>query len=148
MNLFECLAIVMLIVGFVIGAVTAFDGGAHAALAGAFKGAGLAYAWFVGGMFALLSALALGMLYRPPFPRCRNRLCRAHDYRHSSLGAPAGGRDAEIEQRLDGKLVRCRCGTLYIRSLRERRFYEVHAEGGLAPFMRYRPFGRWRRDEG
>ena len=69
MNLFEFIGIIMLVLGIVWGILNAADGRLWAALGGGLSGAVKAFLWFAGFMFTILTALSLGIRYRPPFPR-------------------------------------------------------------------------------
>lgn len=148
MNLFELIAIGGIVIGLILGFWSSIDGGAWAAIRGALRGAAIAYGWYFASMIALLTVLSLGLRYRPFFPRCKAGRCRDTDYRHLYLDAEATGHHKWLQDSMKGKLVRCHCGTRYLDSQRDRRFYEVLDDGSLVPFMRYSPFGRWQADKG
>jgi hypothetical protein len=148
MNVFEFLAICGIVLGLVLGFSAGIAKGGWAAIAGALLGAAVAYASWVAAMIALFALLYLCMLYRPTFPRCRSGRCRDTDYTYLYLDAEATGEHKRLQDSMMGKLVRCKCGGLYLDSLRDRRFYEVLDDGSLASYMRYRPFGRWQPDQG
>jgi hypothetical protein len=144
MNLFEFLAIILIIAGLVIGLMSAFGHGFAGALWGAAKGAALGFGAYAALILSVLAVLAVGLRYRPPFPVCKNARCSAKDYTYLSIDSESkpqsGGPDAR-----GGTLARCRCGTLYLRRTTDRRLWEVSEDGTLIPYMFYRPFGRWRK---
>jgi hypothetical protein len=146
MNLFEFIAILSVVGGLVTGFWYALDRGVMAAMLSAIRGGAIAYGCWAVGMFALMGLLSLFLLYRPFFPRCRNGRCRQQDYLYLYLDTEAVGQHKTLEDTINGKLVRCGCGTIYLESSREQRFYEVLDDGTLVPYMRYSPFGRWRAD--
>lgn len=148
MNLFEFVAICCIVLGLVLGFSAGIAKGAWAAIGGALLGAAVAYASWVAAMIALFTLLYFCMRYRPTFPRCRMGRCRDLDYAYLYLDAEATGEHKRLQDSMQGKLVRCKCGGLYLDSLRDRRFYEVLDDGSLALYMRYRPFGRWQPDKG
>ena len=148
MNMFEVIAIVCIAIGLAAGFWHSLDEGAWASILGALRGAAIAYGWFFVSMLAMLTLLALGLRYRPVFPRCKNGRCRDSDYRHLYLDSEATGHHKWLQDSKDGKLVRCGCGTFYLDSLRDCRFYEVLDDGSLVPYMRYSPLGRWQPDNG
>jgi hypothetical protein len=145
MNLFEALALVLLLVGVVVGAIAAASSGWLAAAWGALKGAAFAFGVYVAIMFGVMTLLALGLLWRPPFPRCREGRCTGKDYRYLSMEAeqPFG---AVPGVSAGGVLAQCRCGTRYLRRTAEGRVWQVAADGTLVPYMRHSPLGRWRKD--
>lgn len=148
MNLFELIAIVGIVIGLIIGFWASIDEGAWAAILGALRGAAIAYGGYFASMIALLTLFSLGLLYRPFFPRCKAGRCRVTDYRHLYLDTEATGHHKRLQDSTEGRLVRCGCGTLYLDSLRDRRFYLVLDDGSLVPYMRYSLFGRWQPDKG
>lgn len=91
----------------------------------------------------MFTLLWIGLRYRPSFPRCKSGRCRDTDHRYLYLDAEATGHHKWLQESRNGKLVRCGCGTLYLDSLRDRRFYEVLDDGSLVRYMQYSPFGRW-----
>jgi hypothetical protein len=146
LNLFEFIALVGIVFGLAYGFSAALDRGFWEAILGALRGAAIAYGWWVAGMFTLLAVLWLFLRYRPMFPVCRSGRCKQADYLYQYLDSPATGQHKQLEDEYQGKLLRCRCGTLYLESHRDRRFYEVRDDGTPVPFMRYRPGGRWQPD--
>jgi hypothetical protein len=148
MNLFEFIAICGIVLGLVLGFGAGIAKGAWAAIAGAFLGAAVAYVSWVAAMMVLFALLYLFLLYRPMFPRCRSGRCRDADYTYLYLDVEATGEHKRLQDSMMGKLLRCKCGGLYLDSLRDRRFYEVLDDSSLAAYMRYRPFGRWQPDQG
>ncbi len=144
MNLFDLIAMLLIAVGLVVGFVCAVDHGAWAALMRALSGAAKGFIVYVVFMFLILVVLRIGLTYRPPFPRCRSGRCTTEHYTYLSLDA-----ETTQERITTGKgdmLARCRCGTHYLRRLDDRRVWEVASDGSLVPYMRYKPFGRWRPD--
>lgn len=148
MNIFEVIAILGILAGLALGIWFAADGGMWAALLGALKGAAIAYGAFVVAMIALLAVLALGLRYRPAFPRCKNGCCGQTDYRYLDEKSPESVQHQALLKGRVAKLMRCGCATLYLNSLGERRFFEVLDDGTLLPHMRHSPFGRWQPDAG
>jgi hypothetical protein len=146
MTVFHAFAWLCIVGGFSFGLWHALDQDAWGAMLGALRGAGLGFALYFGSMFVLFAVFSLGLRYRPFFPRCRAGRCLDGQYTYLYLDEAPTGRHKELQDSLDGKLVRCKCGTLYLDSLRERRFYEVRDDGSLAPYMGYSPLGRWRPD--
>lgn len=146
MNVFEFLALVMLTGGLAWGILAAAERGFGAAVLGGLLGAGKAYLIWILIMFSILVPLSLGLLYRPMFPRCRKGKCRDRNFRIEFAETPATGFEAKLQQEHQGMLVRCACGDVYLRSNRDRKFYEVREDGTLAPFMKYRLAGRWQTD--
>jgi hypothetical protein len=147
LNIFEFIAILGIVFGLAYGLTASIDQGIWEAVLGALRGGAIAFGWYAAGMLALLTGLSLFLRYRPSFPLCRNGRCRQTDYLYLYLDSAATGRHKQLEDRFQGKIVRCRCGTLYLENLRDRRFLEVRDDGALVPYMCYRPFGRWRPDE-
>lgn len=143
MTIFEFLALLLISGGLVYGFLNGLPFGFSAALWYALKSAVIAYLYFGLGMFILLSVLSLWLRYRPFFPRCKTGRCVDSDYTYLYLDQPAMGADQELEERMRGKLVRCRCGTLYLESLYDHTFYEVLDNHTLVPYMAYNPLGRW-----
>jgi hypothetical protein len=148
LNIFEFIAILGIVFGLAYGFTASVEKGIWDAFVGALRGGAIAFGWYVAGMLVLLTALSLALVYRPSFPHCRTGRCKHTDYLYLYLDSAATGRHKQIEDAFQGKIARCRCGTLYLDSLRDRRFYEVRDDGTLVPFMCYRPFGRWRLDPG
>lgn len=148
LNIFEFIALLGIVFGLAYGFTASIGDGAWEAILGALRSGAIAYGLWIAGMMALMAVLSLFLLYRPSFPRCRTGRCRQTDYLYLYLDSAATGRHKQLQDSLQGKIVRCRCGTLYLESDRERRFLEVREDGSLAPFMRYQPFGRWRPDRG
>lgn len=138
MNLFEILAVLVVLVGLIAGFVGALGDGAWAAVIGAGTGALKGFGLYALGLLSIMAALALGQVYRPTFPRCRSGKCSMPDYRFLSpdMTPAADG----------GLLARCGCGIVYSRDTSARRVCEVRADGTLAPYMYHRPLGRWRLD--
>ena len=147
MTIFEFLALLMVIAGLAWGIQAAMDQGLWAALLGGLLGAGKGYLVWIAFMFSILIVLAIGLRYRPPFPGCKKGRCKDEHFLYLYLDSEPTGPHKELERKYDGKLVRCRCGDLYLKSSRDRKFYEVRDDGVVAPFMRYRFGGRWRMDE-
>jgi hypothetical protein len=145
-NLFEVFAWLCILVGTGLGVWHAYQHGWASPLWDILRGAGIGFAYFALTMLAIFSTLSLGQLYRPAFPPCRNGKCKSWNYQYLYLDAPAVGRDAELQESTGGLLARCNCGTTYLISRRERRMWEVLADGRLRPYLRYRPFGRWQPD--
>jgi hypothetical protein len=148
LNIFEFIAILGIVFGLAFGFSAALDQGFWEAVLGALRGGAIAYGWWVAGMFMLLMVLWLFLRYRPMFPVCKSGRCKQADYLYQYLDSPATGQHKRLEDEYQGKLLRCRCGTLYLDCSRDRRFYEVRDDGALVGFMRYRPLGRWRADKG
>jgi hypothetical protein len=146
MNMFEFIAILSIVAGLATGFWYALDRGMMAAVFAALRGGAIAYACYAVGMLALMGLLWLGLLYRPFFPRCRNGRCRQQNYRYLYMESGAAGQHEALEKTTTGKLLRCGCGTIYLDSLRDHRFYEVLDDGTLVPYMRHTPLGRWRAD--
>jgi hypothetical protein len=146
MNLLEVVAILAILFGLASGFWASIDVGVWAAIVGALRGAAIAYGWFFASMMAMCTLLWLGLLYRPTFPRCTNGCCRDLDYTYLYLDSEATGHHKRLQDSTEGKLVRCGCGTIYLDSLRDRRFYAVLDDGSMVPYMRYSPFGRWQPD--
>jgi hypothetical protein len=74
----------------------------------------------------------------PLYPVCANGVCGPEDYipRRSELG---------------GSVLVCRCGTEYMKLRRPLRGYEfniLRPDGALIRYMRRRPFGSWRPEDG
>ena len=148
MNLFEFIALIAIVGGLVYGFTRGLESGIWEAILGALKSAGIAWLWFAAGMLVLMVLLWLMLLYRPYFPRCRNGTCGQRDYQVITTdlaGAPQLSGEGRSKT---GMLVRCRCGTRYLESLGEHRFYEVTSEGELQPYLRFRPYRRWEPDPG
>jgi hypothetical protein len=149
LNLFEVIALLLIVGGLAYGFVRGFERGFREALLGALIGGSVAWLAFVAMMLAILIPLWLFfVVYRPQFPLCAAGRCRDRHYRH--LGEEEM---PELRGRLraagkEAWLVRCGCGTLYCSSLTEQRFFRVSGEGELQPFMRYRPYRRWEPDPG
>lgn len=147
MNLFERIAVLLIALGLVIGLVGGAEEGIWPAFTGALSGAAKGFAVYAVWMLSILVTLALGLLYRPPLPRCRNGKCKARDYTYLSLDtdamAAAPGDGGSLRPRSEGMLARCACGILYSRSACQRRVCEVMSDGTLVPYMYHRPLGRW-----
>lgn len=152
MTIFELIAILAIIGGLVWGIFAAAGGGLGAVVKGALLGAGKGFLFYTLLMLCVLVPLAIGLRYRPQFPRCRKGKCREMDFRFIydtiSPDEAADERDKELcKQHKGGLLVRCACGDIYLRSDRDRKFYEVREDRTLVPFMKHRFCGRWRPDE-
>jgi len=145
MNLFEVLAIGLIIAGLVIGLLSDLGLGWGAAMLGALKGAAVGFGIYFLTCMSILAMLALGLRYRPPFPVCKQGCCSAADYTYLSLDTHTQPHP-DLPQLQGGMLARCACGTLYLRRDAERRVYEVAADGAIIPYMHYRPFGRWQQE--
>jgi hypothetical protein len=148
MNLFELLGIVLIIAGVIAGLVSGFGHGFIGALWGAAKGFAVAFGAYAVLLFSVVTLLALGLMYRPPFPVCKNGRCSARSYTYLSMEAeskPSSDGPTRRPTEHGGTLARCRCGTLYLRRTTDRRVWEVSEDGTLIPYMFYRPFGRWRK---
>jgi hypothetical protein len=148
MNVFEFIALVALSFGLVWGIYNAADGGFWAALLGGLRGFGMAFLGYAAFMFSILTVLSLGLRYRPMFPRCRHGKCKDSQFTYLYLDTEAPPGDRELEQTHRSKLVRCRCGDLYLRDDNKRKFYEVREDRTIVPFLKYRFCGRWRPDDG
>ena len=150
MSLFELIGFVAVVFGLVWGIYNAGDSGLWVALRGGLLGAGKGVLFYAVFMLLILSTLAIGLRYRPQFPRCRKRKCKDQDYRFVYANIvpdeTADERDQQLYQQRGGLLVRCGCGDLYLRSDRDRKFYEVREDRTVVPFMKYRFCGRWRAD--
>jgi hypothetical protein len=146
MNLFAVVAFFSIIVGALLGIWQGARHGFAAAFRGAGGGALRGFGAYALLMFMMMTLLALGLWYRPPFPRCRHRKCRPQDFRYLYLDTRPPEPDRTLQEQADGLLAKCRCGTRYLVSRSERRLWEVTADGDLLPYMRYRPFGRWQSD--
>ena len=146
LNIFETLAILLIVGGLAYGFTRGLDEGVWEATLGALKWGGIAWLWFVALMLCVLVPLWLFLLYRPFYPRCRSGRCKDRDYR------PLGEDEMpELRAMLRDKqalLVRCRCDAVYCSILNEQRFYEVTPSGELRPYLRYRPLRRWEADPG
>jgi hypothetical protein len=147
MNIFEFIAILALTFGLVWGVYGAADGGLWAALRGGLVGAGKGFLGYAAFMLSIMAALALGLRYRPMFPRCKRGKCKDEHFTYLYLDTEPPEPDKALEQKHQTKLVRCRCGDLYLRDARARKFYEVREDRALVPFMRYSFCGRWRPDQ-
>jgi hypothetical protein len=146
MNLFGVFAWLCILLGAAFGVWRAYQHGWASPLWDVLRGAGIGLAYFLLTMLLIFSTFALGLLYRPHFPRCRSGRCKDTDYRYLYLDSAAAGRDAELQESTGGQLAQCKCGTTYLISRGERRMWEVLADGSLRPYLRYRPFGRWQPD--
>jgi hypothetical protein len=146
MNLFSAFAWLCILTGAAFGVWTAYRRGWAEPLWDILRGAGLGLAYYLLTMLLIFTVLALGLRYRPSFPRCRSGRCTDLEYRYLYLDSPATGDDARLQESTGGLLARCGCGTKYLISRRERRLWEVLPDGTLRPYMRYRPFGRWHPD--
>jgi hypothetical protein len=148
MNLFEFLAIILIIAGVIAGLMSGLGHGFIGALWAAAKGAAMGFGAYAVLLLSVLTLLALGLRYRPPFPICKNGRCSARNYTYLSIEGeskpPSDGPTGRPNEH-GGTLARCRCGTLYLRRTTDRRVWEVSDDGTLIPYMLYRPFGRWRK---
>ena len=147
MTLFELIAFLALTFGLVWGIYGAADEGLWAALRGGLFGAAKGFLAYAAFMFSILTVLALGLRYRPMFPRCKRGTCKDEHFTYVYLDTEPPDADKQLEQKYQSKLVRCRCGDLYLRDDRARKFYEVRKDRSVAPFLRYRFAGRWQPDE-
>src|SRR5262249_1685261 len=116
MTLFELIAILLMIGGLVWGIWNAAGHGFWATFKGGLFGAGKGFLWYAAFMLTIVAMLAIGLRYRPPFPRCRSGRCKDSDFTYLYLDSEPTGADKELEQEYGDKLVRCRCGELYLRS--------------------------------
>jgi hypothetical protein len=148
LTLFEVIAMMTIVAGLSFGAAAAWGEGGWAMVWGALRGAFFGFAGYFVVMMALMTLLALALRWRPMFPTCRQGRCKDTDYRYLYLDEAAPQAHQQLQDSHGGKLLRCACGTVYLDSLRDRRFYEVAEDGSLRPFRRYRPFGRWQPDTG
>ena len=86
--------------------------------------------------------------WRPDRPKCKSGRCYSDDYDY--IGFPPHElteRERQLTRRFDALIVRCRCGTTYLRSKKLRKFMEVLPDGSVSPYMCYEPFGRqWKLD--
>ncbi len=143
MNLFELIALLLIVGGLVSGLWRA-DGGwlemVWSGLAGAAQGFGV----YLLMMLMVLLSLRLWLWYQPYFPRCRSGRCSFFEIDHVAIIQP-GEPWPERPGLPPGELARCRCGTLYLRPPEGGVVYEVLADGALQPWMRHRPLGRWHR---
>ena len=147
MNVFELIAILAVTFGLVWGIYGAADAGLWPALRGGLIGAGKGFLGYAAFMLSILTVLALGLRYRPMFPRCRRGKCKDADFTYLYLDTAPLDADKELEQKYQSKLLRCRCGDLYLRDDRARKFYEVREDRTVVPFLRYRIGGRWQPDD-
>ncbi|MEO5367991.1 MAG: hypothetical protein H7831_16870 [Magnetococcus sp. WYHC-3] len=85
------------------------------------------------GIFGFLRVLRLlhsiWLKWRPMRPRCREGKCDWLDYE-------------VVEATPRGIIFSCGCGTKYI--MHGRFFSELRKDGTIIPYMKHRPFGRWR----
>lgn len=142
MNLFEFMAL-LLIVGGVVFGFWYGSGDWLDLLWSGLVGAGKGFAIYVLMMLMILLTLRPALWYRPPFPRCRAGRCGFFEIDHVAVIQP-GQPWPENPALPPGELARCRCGTLYLRPTGGREVVEVDGDGKLRPWMQYRPFGRWR----
>ncbi len=142
MNVFEFLALLLIVGGIVFGVWHASGSWLDllwSGLAGAAKGYGI----FVLMMLMVLLTLRLALWYRPQFPRCRNGRCGFFEIDYVAVILP-GKPWPENHALPPGELARCRCGILYLRPGGGCEVAEVDIDGNLRPWMRHRPWGRWR----
>ena len=147
MNIFEFIAILTVVFGLTWGLYHAADTGLLGLFWAGIFGAAKGYLAFCAFLLSVLTILAAGLRFRPPFPRCKRGRCKAVDFTYLYLDSAPPDGDKELERIHNSKLVRCRCGDLYLRKNDERKFYEVREDRTLVPFMRYSFCGRWRPDK-
>ena len=147
MNVFEFIAILAVLFGLAWGVYGAADGSLWAVLHGGLLGAGKGFLAYAAFLFSVLAVLALGLRYRPMFPRCRRGTCKDEQFTYLYLDTEPPAADKALEEKYGSKLVRCRCGDLYLRDDRARRFYEIREDRTVVPFLRYRVGGRWQPDD-
>src|SRR5262245_12199800 len=123
LNLFEFIALLMIVFGLAWGFTRGLDEGLWDATVGALKWGGIVWRGYVSLMLCIMVPLWLFLLYRPFYPRCRSGRCKDRDYR------PLGEDEMqELRATLKDRqplLVRCRCDATYCYMLGEQRFYEV-----------------------
>ena len=144
MNLFEFVALILILAGLIVGLMAGLGHGFVQGLWGALKGGAVGFGAYAVLLFSALVLLALGLRYRPPFPVCKNGRCSSAQYTYLSIDGESRPQVAGLSGP-GGTLARCRCGTLYLRRITDRRVWEVSEDGTLVPYMFHRPFGRWKR---
>lgn len=81
---------------------------------------------------------------RPSYPVCRNGCCHSYDYEHICFTNELTIQDKWLQEKMEGIVVRCKCGVKYLSSKKKRRFMEILPDGSLRSYMYHKSFfGKW-----
>ena len=86
--------------------------------------------------------------WRPDRPKCKKGKCYSDHYDYLSFSShKLTEREEQLQTHYQALVLRCRCGTKYIRPKKLRKFMEILPDGSVRAYMCYASFSRhWRSD--